>query len=116
MQAVFLNQTKFRRMCRHMLFSKNGFPYTSRLQAVGKNAYHKQDRNIDHYSQAACVPVRPGAAAGRSGAAVKGLLIMHISIQTFAKITVILIIAHNNSLAFFIFSGYFFFWLYYTQR
>ena len=117
MQAVFLNQTKFRRMCRHMLFfSKNGFAYAERLQAVGKNAYHKQDRNIDHYSQAACVPVRPGAAAGRSGAAVKGLLIMHISIQTFAKITVILIIAHNNSLAFFIFSGYFFFWLYYTQR
>ena len=103
-------------MCRHMLFSKNGFPYTSRLQAVGKNAYHKQDRNIDHHGQAACVPVRPGAAAGGSGAAVKGLLIMHISIQTFAKITMILIIAHNNSLAFFIFLRIFLFWLYYTQR
>lgn len=91
-----------------MLFFKNGFPYASHLQAVGKNAYHKQDRNIDHHGQAACVPVRPGAAAGRSGAAVKGLLIMHVSIQTFAKITMILIIAHNNSFAFFIFSGYFF--------
>ena len=101
MQAVFLNQTEFRRMCRHMLFSKNGFAYADRLQAVGKNAYHKQDRNIDHHGQAACVPVQPGAAARRSGAAVKGLLIMHISIQTFAKITMILIIAHNNSRAFF---------------
>ena len=109
MQAVFPNQTEFRRMCRHMLFLKNGFPYTSRLQAVGKNAYHKQDRNIDHHSQAACVPVRPWAAAGGTGAAVKGLLIMHISIQTFAKITVILIIAHNNSLAFFIFLRVFLF-------
>ena len=88
MQAVFPNQTKFRRMCRYMLFSKNGVAYASRLQAVGKKAYHKQDRNIDHHSQAACVPVRPGAAAGGSGAAVKGLLIMHISIQTFAKITI----------------------------
>ena len=109
MQAVFPNQTEFRRRCRHMLFFKNGFAFADRLQAVGKNAYHKQDRNIDHHGQAACVPARPGAAAGGTGAAVKGLLIMHISIQTFAKITMILIIAQNNSLAFFIFSGYFFF-------
>lgn len=99
----------------YAFFQKNGFAFADRLQAVGKNAYHKQNRNIDHHGKAACVPVRPEAAAGRSGAAVKGLLIMHISIQTFAQITMILIIAQNNSLAFFIFSGYFFFWLYYTQ-
>ena len=34
---------------------------------------------------------------------------MHISIQTFAKITMILIIAHNNSFAFFIFLRVFLF-------
>ena len=109
MQAVFPNQTKFRRICRHMLFFKKRLSLYKPVTGCWTKCLSQAG---SQYRSPWSGSLRSGPARGRrrrNGSCGQRLAYMHISIQTFAKITMILIIAHNNSLAFFIFLRVFLF-------